>query len=132
MASLLNDALHPGGWTDRRTYRMAVGAVFLLALLLSVILVSRVLPDGSAVILLLLVNLPAVAALLLLTIRRLRDAGWSVWWAALLVLVWRPWPPVYTIDMSFGDVSLHWPVLELVPILIGLLAPSRPPESRIA
>jgi uncharacterized membrane protein YhaH (DUF805 family) len=130
MASRLYEALHPAGWTDRRTYRLAIGGTFLIEALLSALIIAGALPPTNIVtILVIVIGLPVYAVVLMLTIRRLRDAGWSTSWAALMVLILRPWPPVYIVPLHWGSVSFYLPTFELIPVLIGVLAPSdRPVE----
>jgi uncharacterized membrane protein YhaH (DUF805 family) len=123
------DALHPYGWTDRRTYRLAIVGCALS------LVVAKLLADETVWAFLLIVPLALAAwvVLLCLTIRRLRDAGYSIWWALPLGISFRlPLP-----DLRLGQVAL--PLGDLVallvlltPIGIGLLARSLPETARVA
>lgn len=120
------DDLHPYGWTCRRTYRL----VF-LALAAAMVAAVGLVEAGS-------VGLPVVEVvavfawliLLPLTIRRLRDAGLSVWWALFLA---------FGADIDFGTLrlgSVEIPIdptdlLWLVPVAMGLLARGQPVEERV-
>jgi uncharacterized membrane protein YhaH (DUF805 family) len=125
----LIDEIHPYGWTDRRTYRLALlGCTVLLV-------VVKLLQDegGWAFFLLLPLAMATWLVLLSLTIRRLRDAGWSVWWALVLGIGFRPPLP----DLQLAQVSVPLDALigmlvQLTPIGIGLLAKSLPETARVA
>ena len=64
---------------------------------------------------------------LIATVRRLHDAGWSRWWLALYLF-----PMTITWDLMHVQLgSSTWSVVDvsaairLIPVIIGLLAPSR-------
>jgi uncharacterized membrane protein YhaH (DUF805 family) len=129
MSDLL-DKLHPYGWTDRRSYAILVAAYAVAALTL-IVLVKAFFAPVVAII-------PIYAALsvvlLLFTIRRLRDAGHSIWLAALFFF---PVSIVFELaTVRWGPVSIELinvtDLLRWVPVLIGLLAPSIPEEQRLA
>ena len=111
-------------------YRIAVALIFaVIAAVLAVLATSFLTSLASALFFIPLI-VPAALALLLLTIRRLRDSGWSVWWAITVVFPFQPFGQVFLVDAGWFDVRLVWPGLDLIPLLIGLFAPSRPEERR--
>jgi uncharacterized membrane protein YhaH (DUF805 family) len=64
---------------------------------------------------------------LIATVRRLHDAGWSRWWLALYLF-----PMTITWDLMHIQLgSSAWSVVDVsaairsIPVIIGLLAPSR-------
>ncbi|MNE72854.1 hypothetical protein D3C80_1688300 [compost metagenome] len=69
-------------------------------------------------------SLPIFIALVVLTFRRLRDAGQSAWWIVLMILVmnfgpeWGGLPPPLKFHLSH--------ILHLVPVALGWLA--QPPK----
>jgi uncharacterized membrane protein YhaH (DUF805 family) len=120
------DDLHPYGWTSRRTYRLAF-----LALAAAMAAAVGLVEAGFAG--LLAVGLVAAFAwliLLPLTVRRLRDAGLSLWWVLLMA---------FGVDIKFdalrmGPVEIPidpTDLLWLVPVVMGLLARGRPVEERV-
>jgi uncharacterized membrane protein YhaH (DUF805 family) len=123
MRDRLAENLHPAGWTEPSSYRIGVlwiGAAFILVALAHAALD---LPWWAAALL----ASPPLIVLVLLTIRRLRDAGWSVWWALLLV-----------VNINIGGLEISWlpplitnlaHLVKLVPVAIGLLAPSATPRT---
>ena len=123
MSERLADVLHPAGWTDPRAYRLSLVPIALAFALVSVLQTKTTLPPWAISLAL----LPPFLLLALLTIRRLRDAGWSVWWALLLIVNiniadagWALLPPLLT---GFGHL------VKLIPVAIGLLAPSATPRT---
>ncbi|HEX7850543.1 MAG TPA: DUF805 domain-containing protein [Sphingomonas sp.] len=115
----LIDQLDPRGRTVRAAYWLTNGAALLAALFLITSPIARpaiVTPVGGAI------NI----VVLLLTIRRLRDAGRSPW-----IVLWFFFPMEINCDLatiSFHSYSLHLidfgAVLKSLPVLIGLFAPS--------
>ena len=106
----LVERLHPSGTTSRRSYGEATLGVFALLGWLIVASQASLIPDWFAIALL----LPASVAQFLLTIRRLRDAGLSVYWAGLMICPFR---------ITIGDWSMQFGFAEFRPFdLIGLLA----------
>ena len=123
MSERVADALHPAGWTERRSYRWALLPIA-LAFVLGALLQARTDLPPRAIS---LAMFPPFVLLALLTIRRLRDAGWSVWWVLLLLVninirdaEWALLPPLLA---GLGHL------LKLIPIAIGLLAPSATPRT---
>ncbi|HEX8666748.1 MAG TPA: DUF805 domain-containing protein [Allosphingosinicella sp.] len=117
----------PSGRTDRRSYGLAVALLVPLgyagSLALAVLLSPWVAVPFALV---------AWVALLLLTIRRLRDSGRSLWWALLFL-----WPVTIDIDLATLTCSgLDVHLLELagiirwMPVLIGLIAPREAAEAK--
>jgi uncharacterized membrane protein YhaH (DUF805 family) len=122
MIERLADALHPAGWTEPRFYRLSLPPIGLAFVLVAVVNARTELPPWGIT----LAMFPPFVLLALLTVRRLRDAGWSVWWVLLLLVninitdaEWALLPPLLN---GFGDL------VKLVPIAIGLLAPSATPR----
>jgi uncharacterized membrane protein YhaH (DUF805 family) len=115
----LIDQLDPRGKTARAAYWLANAAALSVALFLITLPIAHpaiIIPIGGAI------NI----AMLLLTIRRLRDAGRSPW-----IVLWFFFPmEIYwsLATISFHSYSLHLidfgAVLKSLPVLIGLFAPS--------
>jgi uncharacterized membrane protein YhaH (DUF805 family) len=110
----LKHTLDPSGRTERGSYRMC--SAVLLGVVWAIVAVfgdDRRLPLAPAVIALLLYT-----ALILLTIRRLRDAGMSASWVVLMICTinfgprWRLTPSFY---LQVTDL------LPLLPVAIGWL-----------
>jgi uncharacterized membrane protein YhaH (DUF805 family) len=130
MPRTLIETFHPSGFTDRRSYRIAVASIFALVAAALAVLATGVLTSLASALFFIPLILPAALALLLLTIRRLRDSGWSVWWAILIVIPSHPFGPAFLVGEGWFQAGPSWPGLELIPLLIGLLAPGRPEEER--
>jgi uncharacterized membrane protein YhaH (DUF805 family) len=123
MSERLKDALHPAGWTEPRGYLLSLLPIALVFVLVAILAARTSLPQWVISLAL----LPPFLVLALLTIRRLRDAGWSVWWALLLIV---------NINIADPDWALLPPLLtglgylvKLTPIAIGLVAPSATPRT---
>ena len=122
-------AFHPAGWTDRRTYRLAVlvGAASLL------IIGGMVVLPGLPSWIMAAVAMTVSLLLLLLTIRRLRDAGLSVWIILLALFPLGISVDVATVEAA--DFTLRFidfaAIIKSVPILLGLALPSQPAERRV-
>jgi uncharacterized membrane protein YhaH (DUF805 family) len=122
----VKDALHPAGWTGPTPYRIATAT--LLAAFYSL---WRILPSPPALgfWIIQLLGFSGMAVLVLLTIRRLRDAGWSPWWTVLLLIHFRigglDWPILPPLILNF--VSIY----KLIPLGIGWFAASVPAEQRV-
>ena len=105
------ERLHPSGTTSRRSYREALLGFLALFGWLIVWTQADLISDSVAIALI----VPAFAALFLLTIRRLRDAGLSAYWAALML---------FPAEISIGTFGVR-DLLASVPILLALLARER-------
>ena len=130
MAGTLVETLHPSGLTDRRSYRIAVALIFVVIAAALAVLATGFLTSLASALFFIPLIVPAALALLLFTIRRLRGSGWSVWWAITVVCPLQPFGQVFLVDAGWVDVRLVWPGLDLIPLVIGLFAPSRPEERR--
>jgi uncharacterized membrane protein YhaH (DUF805 family) len=128
VSEVLNQ-LHPAGWTSRRTYRLAIlcGAAVLVAL--NVIFSISGLPAWLIAVLDVLTLIPLV----LLTIRRLRDAGLSVWISLLLFFPFGMRFDLATITVSGFAFQLidFGSVIRVVPLMLGLALRSQPVERRV-
>src|SRR5687768_9550566 len=118
MSDLL-DKLHPYGWTDRRSFAILVAAYAVTALTLLILVRAF----SAPVIPIMPVFAGLSLVLLLLTIRRLRDAGYSPWLAALCLF---PVPVVFELaTIRWGPFSFELinvtDLLQWLPVLIGLL-----------
>lgn len=115
----LIDQLDPREKTTRAAYWLASGTALSAALFLIALPIAHpaiVIPIGGAIDII----------ILLLTIRRLRDAGRSPW-----IVLWFFFPMEINCDLatiSFHSYSLHLidfgAVLKSLPVLIGLFARS--------
>lgn len=123
------DKLHPAGWTDLRTYRLAVlaGAAS-LAIVGGIVFIAELPPWIMAP-----VALIGFILLFLLTIRRLRDAGLSAWIVLLALFPFGISIDVGTVEvigltLRFIDFAA---VIKIAPFLLGLAWPSQPVERRV-
>ena len=122
------DSLHPYGWTSRRAYRIALLGLAAWFILFTLLRIFGLAPEWA----LALLAIPAFVIMVLLTIRRLRDAGLSVYWALLFFF-----PVGLTVDLAMiglGGAELRFidfnQLIASVPLLIGLVATGRPEAER--
>ena len=120
--------LSPWGRTGRGHYWL-ITLVFVLALV-GVWSAKNEIGAAVAVAIIVLVQLFGLIA----TVRRLYDAGWSRWWLALYLF-----PMTITWDLIHVQLgSSTWSVVDvsvairLIPVVIGLVAPSRTIEGAVA
>ena len=122
------DSLHPYGWTSRRAYCVGLLGLAACFILLTLLSMSGLAPEWA----LALLAIPVLVFLVLLTIRRLRDAGLSVYWALLFFL-----PARLTLDLATIGLGGAEPrfidfnqILMAGLLLVCLVAPSRPAAER--
>ena len=122
------DALHPYGWTSRRTYCFALIGLVLWVVLITLLQILDTVPEWTLVLL----AFPAFIILVLLTVRRLRDAGLSVYWALLMFVPVRLVVDLATIELGGAELRFidFTQILNFIPLLLGLLVPGRPPAER--
>lgn len=119
------ETLRPDGKTTRKSYW---GFIAVFSLLLGAALVGKsLLPNW----LILGVIASIVLTCVLLTVRRLHDAGWSRWWVALIltpVSINIGIEPIQLYGLSFGftDVS---EVISNAPFVLAFALPSGSEES---
>lgn len=110
--------LHPFGWTGRPLYWQCMSAIAVSVL--GAMFLSRMNSELSWI------WFPVIAvtevAILLLTIRRLRDAGVSVYLVVLFL---------FPMTISIGAVDID-AVIRFIPIAVGLCKASQPSEARLS
>lgn len=123
------DSLHPYGWTSRRAYGVGLLGLAAFLILFTLLRMSGLAPEWV----LALLAIPALVVLVLLTIRRLRDAGLSVYWALLFFLPFRLTVDLATIGLGGAEPRFidFNQILTALLLLVCLIVAGRPAAERI-